>query len=353
MKRSLFKSVLFLALPVISNTYAQKTLIQVLDKGDHAPLPHVLFYANAKAIATSDAHGSVTLPNTISDSVTVVKEDYYDTIINLRQLNADQIFLRKIGTTQLTEVVVLKRNIQDILDQVYAHATSLKNINFPKYIHTFNVLSTRSDTLLFMNNRLCFVKGKGCFIEQEHQIISHFTLENNIPVFDLDHFKISFNNNFTHANSPINSLELLYVARYRDEFVYTISEDDGLYKVSFTPQRSNKSYPYSGYIMIDKEDLGVYEFSAQISSGQNYKRNLALHDEILNFQILNESSYIRYEKNENGNYDLVKYAYDCGLKALNGHFKNAVFVNKCRKEPTPDFDASSCVLFNVMTYAKK
>lgn len=348
----MYKLIFLITCLIFSNTYSQNKQFKVLDKKDKNPLNDVLFYSNDKVIAKSNKYGVIKLDNKNYGNLFIVKEDYYDTIINLELLQSDEIYLKKIDVIELKEVIVRKKNIESILDSVYSNSITLKKINPPKYLHFFNVLTTQNDTLLFANNRVTFIKGRGCFIERENKIISNFTQKNSNPVFSLSNHNIIFNKNFTHSNSPINSFELMIVTKLKDKFLFSIFEEEDFYQIKFEPKVTNNEYPYSGYIIVDKSDFGVYEFKAEVSIKKN-KRNLVLENKILNFQILTETSYIKYKKDINGNYELIKYAYDSELKVLNGFFKDRIFINKCRKELTPYFDTSSMVPFDVITYKTK
>lgn len=339
---------LFACLP-LCNSFSQKIEFQVLDKKNKTPLGDVLFYCNDNVIAKSNKNGIVKFDQNKYDSLVIVKEDYYDTILNISKFISNTLYLRKIDFIQLKEVVVYKKNIETILDSVYSNVTKLSNINSAKYLHFFNVLTTAKDTLLFVNNRIHFERGKGCFIDTDNAIIANFTTKNNKTVFSLNNRSIVFNNNFIHSNNAVNSFELLLVTKLKNKFLFSIFEEEDYYQIKFEPKKKNTEYPYSGYLIVDKDDFGVYEFWAEIRQ-MNNRRNLVFNDQIINFQTLSETSYIKYNKNEAGSYDLVNYAFDCKLKVLNGDFKDKIFINTCRKEVTPPFDGSKSVSFDVITY---
>jgi hypothetical protein len=66
--------------------------------------------------------------------------------------------------------------------------------------------------------------------------------------------------------------------------------------------------------------------------------------------MLNEEIFIKYNKNEKGKYDLVSYNFDSTLQSLNGDIKNYIFYNKCRIEPTLNFDNSHTKKIDLTTY---
>lgn len=342
---------LFACLP-LCNSFSQKIELQVLDKNNKTPIQDVMLYCDDNVISKSNKNGIVKFDQKKYDNLVIVKEDYYDTLVNITKIKSNILYLKKIDFIQLKEVIVYKKNIETILDSVYSNVTKLNKINSVKHLHFFNVLAAAKDTLLFVNNRIHFVKGKGCFIDTENSIIANFARRNSKTVFSLNNHPIIFNNDFIHSNNAINSFELMLVAKLKNKFLFSIFEEEDYYQIKFEPKKKNKEYPYSGYFIVDKDDFGVYEFWAEIRQ-KNNMRNLVFNDQIINFQAISETSYIKYEKNIDGSYDLVKYAFDCELKVLNGNLKDKIFINKCRKEVTPPFDGSKSVFFDVITYKTK
>jgi hypothetical protein len=77
---------------------------------------------------------------------------------------------------------------------------------------------------------------------------------------------------------------------------------------------------------------------------------VVFNDELFNYKILNEDLFIKYNKNENGKYDLVSYNFDSSIQSLNGNFKNYIITNKCRKEPTFSYDISKTKKIDLTTY---
>jgi hypothetical protein len=140
------------------------------------------------------------------------------------------------------------------------------------------------------------------------------------------------------------------VIKLKKQFDYKVSKDDGYYKIEFTPNKKNNEYLYYGYMLIDVEDFGIYEFKLNTNVEKDDVRKVVLNEEILKYKILNEEIFIKYNKNENGKYDLVSYNFDSTIQSLNGNFKNYVFINKCRIEPTLNFDNSKAKKIDLTTY---
>lgn len=330
--------------------YAQKVELVVLDNTSEKFIENAHFYAGNKIVGKSNQSGNVIFKNIDFDSLTVVKEDYRDTIISLKDFAKNKLYLRKIDGIALNEIVVYKRDVKNILDSVKTNILK-SNIYSINHHHFYNILYSEKDTLLYINNRINYFKGKGAFIERGNTIMSNFTTNHNYsPVFILDQNKISFNKNFNHNNSPVNSFELMHIITSFDDFVYQISEDlEGKYYIDFTFTKKNKEYPYTGYIIVDRKDFGIYEFKAKLSDKNTLRSNI-IDDKVIKFRILNEESFIKYNKNANNEYFFVKYDYDSELTVLNGSLKGKIFTNKCRKEITPVFDTTLSVQFNISTY---
>ncbi|UOK43661.1 MULTISPECIES: hypothetical protein [Flavobacterium] len=346
------KKLFYFTLLLLCNvSFSQKKQIEIFDAKDKMPLRDVLLYDSESIIGRTDGKGIVEVNMKKINEVTVVKEDYYDTIIKTAQFNGNKIYLSKIEGIKLAEIVIVKNSITSILDSVYKRSLSLRNVNQPSSFHVYNLLKADRDTLLFLNNRFHLMKQRGYFAEKCNAIISKFQLVQGKPVFLYKESTLIFNKSLTHSNSPINSSELQLISKFRDGFNFKVSEDTNLYKIEFSPKKDNTEYPYVGFLIVDKIDLGIYEFKSELyTTGKQVKRSVAYNSQILNFEILKESCYIKYDRNDSGTYDLVMYASDSELRALNGAFKNDVFYNKCRKEVTPDFATSQTALFDFMSY---
>lgn len=329
--------------------FSQKTKIQILNLKDNNPIENVQIYSDSVLIDKSDSRGFFYLNIKKNNPISLIKEDFYDTIINIR--NTDRIYLKKIDAIRLDEVVITYTNINNILDSIIDFKKRLKNVNVSNYIHFYNILTINKDTLLYLNNRLYHKNKEGYFCSAENKIIRNFKINEKLsPIFEYKKKQILFNKNYLHFSSSYITTEMQIVAKLKKQFDYKISKDEGYYKIEFTPNKKNNEYPYYGYILIDYEDFGIYEFKLNTNLENDDIRKVVHNEEVLKYKILNEGIFIKYNKNEKGKYDLVSYNFDSTLQSLNGDIKNYIFFNKCRIEPTSNFDNSHTKKIDLTTY---
>ena len=329
--------------------YSQKTKIQILNKIDSNPVENVQIFSDTTFIDKTNNKGYFHLDKNKYKNITLVKEDYYDTIVNVNNLEKI-IYLKKNDAIILKEVIITNINIESILDSIYKNV-QLKNISITKNLHFFNSLVRDNDTLLYMNNRISHINNVGYLCEYKNKIINkHYISKDKQAIYTLDNNEIRFNNNYLHVNPPSSSQEFQLVTKYKKFFNYTVTKSDGFYKINFERKKNNKEYPYKGYIIVDIDDFGLYEFSCKTINDNKNKRNLYFKDKIINFKVINEESFIKYTKNENGKYELLNYSFDSQLQVLDGYFKKSIFTNKCRKEPTFSYDISNIKKIDLTTY---
>jgi hypothetical protein len=345
------KKIITLFILLISKQfYSQKTKIQILNLKDNIPIENVQIYSDSTLIDKTNQDGYFYINLNKINKISLVKENYYDTIINKKDINKN-IYLSKINALVLKEVIVTNLNVEHILDSIYNNNIKLKNILITQNLHFFNSFITGKDTLTYINKRLVHKNREGYFCENDINIVNNFKLkEGGNAIYCLDNKEICFNYDYLHSSPPSNSIEYQILIRYRKFFDYSISKTDGFYKINFMRKKSNKEYPYYGYIIVDAADFGLYEFSCKSTIDKKNKRNLVFKNKIINFKIIHEESFIKYNKNENGKYELVNYSFDSQLEVLDGSFKNSIFINKCRKEPTLPFDASKMKKIDLLTY---
>lgn len=343
------KTTIVLILLVSAKIFSQKTKIQILNLKDNNPIENVQIYSDSILIDKTDSQGFFNINLKKNNKISVIKEDFYDTIINLNNIN--KIFLKKINAIQLEEIVVTNINFNNLLDSIGDYKKRLKKINISNYIHYYNELTVNKDTLLYLNNRLFQRNREGYFTSTENKIIGHFVTNGKLtPIFEYKNKPILFHKNYLHFPSSYFTTELQIIINVRKLFDYKVTKDDGYYKIEFVPNKKNNEYPYFGYILIDQEDFGIYEFKINTNIQKDDTRTVVLDNELLKYKILNEEIFIKYNKNENGKYDLVSYNYDSSFHSLNGNFKGYAFLNKCRLEPTLYFDISKTKKIDLTTY---
>ena len=329
--------------------YSQKTKIQVLNLKDNKPIENVLIYSDSLLIAKTNDEGLFNLNLRKYNKISLIKEDFYDTIINVD--NSNKIFLKKINAIQLKEIVVTNINVNNLLDSISDYKKRLKNVIETNYTHFYNLLTINNDTLLYLNNRLFYRNRVGYFCLENNYIIRNFTANEKLtPIFEYKSKSIVFKNNFLHFSSFPITTELQIITKVKKLFNYKVSKDDSYYKIEISPQKNNNEYPYYGYIIVDNKDFGIYEFKINTNKQKDDIRTVVLNNKLLKYKILNEEIFIKYNKNKNGKYELVTCNFDSSLESLNGFFKGHLVTNKCRKEPTLPFDNSNAKRIDLTTY---
>jgi hypothetical protein len=314
--------------------FSQNIKVTFLEESTKKPISNVMLYDNENLIGTTDNFGVAIINISIKTKlITVVKEEFEDVLIELK--NNEKYYLKKIEPIEIEGILVKNKNATEILDELLPTLTSKTSLyNFSDNTHFYNLFKTNRDTLLYFNNRL--FKGENSILtDYQNKIIKKFTVQNNKQLFVLNKKPILFFNGFTLGNSPHNNLNIQIVCKHQNLFIFELNKsDDEKYIINFTPSKKNKEYPFVGRIIIDKDDLGIYEFSYTTVVSNKSIRNVPFQDKILNYQILNEKCLIIHTKNDEKRYDLVTFNYSVKFKSLDKNFKNEIFENKCIKEPT-------------------
>ena len=315
---------------LVSKVSSQNREILFLDYETKKPISNVQIYSDNNLLTISDSKGNSNIDLTNLSKIYFMKEDYYDEYVSINELNKT-IFLKKITAIKLDEVIISNINIDKILDgvnkKITYDKTSFKN---PKYFQEFNSLLINNDTLIYLNKRFNFKPKNGYY-----------------PIYKIQNSEFALFYNFIHNTSPQNSLEFQVVTKNKSSFQYKMQKSDGMYLITFEPKKKNSEFPYSGFLIIDMDDFGIYEF--KVNTNKNI-RNVVFKDEILNFKIINEESFVKYIKNEDNEYELIKYSYDIEFNSINGKFKDAKFINKYRKETTNPFNNDKLFKLNTATY---
>lgn len=316
----------------LQQAFSQNIKLFFYEENTKNPIVNVMLYDNEKLIGVSNEAGIAIINNSIN-TITVVKEEFEDILIEPK--NNNSYYLKKIVALEIEEVVVKNKIASELLNELYPTLISKENLyNFTNNTHFYNLFKTQKDTLFYFNNRL--FKGESSMLtDNQNKVIKNFKMKNNTALYYLKNKPILFFRNFNYGNAPHNYLDIQFVCKNKDLFIFDLkSSDDGKYVINFSPNKKNKSFPYKGRIVIDMEDLGIYEFSYYSIINSNTKRSVASENKILNYQILNEKCLILFTKNSSSRYDLSTFNYTVKFKSSDKKMKNQIFENTSIKEPS-------------------
>lgn len=338
------KLIYFLFLSV--NVFSQNNTIQVIDYSSLKPINNVAFYFNNKRIGNTDSLGVIKIKKDIN-SILLIKEEYYDTIINLEN---KIIKLKKIEGIKLKDIVITSMLDNSILDSVYNKIKKLDIYKIPDNFHFKNFSKINRDTICYINETINFKKGLGFYIEQKDKIINKFIASGNNSIYKIKNNTIKFNKDYLHINLPYYAGEIQLVTNFQKLFEYTIEKNDGFYKINFKPNKKRSEYPYEGFLIVDVLDFGILEF--KFFTSNNTRRNLIHENKIINFKVVSEIGSLINKKNLEGKYEFVQYSFLSKIEILDGVFKGKIFENNCYKESTIDTSnlSKDSKKFNFTTY---
>lgn len=312
--------------------FSQNVKLFFYEENTKNPIRNVMLYDNEKLIGISNEAGMVSV-NASVNSIIVVKEEYEDIVIETK--NNQSYYLHKIIAIDIEEIVVKNKTANELLDELYPTLINKEHLyNFTDNTHFYNLFKTKKDTLFYFNNRL-FKGESNMLTDHQNKVIKNFKFKNNTALYYLKNKPILFFSNFIYGNSPHNYLDIQFVCKNKELFVFDLkSSEDGKYVLNFSPNKNNKSFPYKGRIVIDRDDLGIYEFSYNSLINSNTKRSVVFENKIFKYQILNEKCMLIYTKNSASRYDLSTFNYIIKFKSSDKKLKNEIFENTCVKEPT-------------------
>lgn len=319
--------------------FSQNVKIFFYEENTKNPISNVMLYDNEKLIGISDEDGMAIINNSVN-SITVVKEEFEDVLIEPK--NNNTYYLKKIVVLNIEEIVVKNKTAYELLEELYPTLVSKEHLyNFTDNTHFYNLFKTKKDTLFYFNNRL--FKGEYSILtDYQNKAIKKFKVKNNTALYYLKNKPILFFSNFIYGNSPHNFLDIQFVCKNKELFVFDLkSSDDGKYVINFSPNKKNKNFPYKGRMVIDMVDMGIYEFSYNSVITTSTKRSTVFENKLLNYQILNEKCLVIYTKNSASRYDLSTFNYAIKFKATDKKLKNEIFENTCIKEPTSQLNSKT------------
>lgn len=342
------KTILIIILFFTKISLGQVIKVSFYEENTNLPLANVKIYENERLIATTNKQGTAELDT--NNSLNIIKEDYYD--ITISPVNNEKYFLKKIQIIEIEGVIVKEKTVNEVLDSLYKTITSKVNLyNSPKNTHFYNLFKSKNDTLHYFNNRL-FRTQNNILTDNQNKIIKKFKFQNNQFLYNFKNKSILFYRFFTFGNAPYNDFDVLYICKNQNRFDFNFSSsDDDKFIISFTPKKNNTEYPFIGRLVLDRNDLGIYEFYYNSKTNKTIRTSPVINNKFYSYQIINENTLIQYKKNNENKYDLITYNHKVKFTSQDKTLKNEIFEVVCIKEPTTNIsDASNLKKLNLLNF---
>ena len=334
-------------------TTAQSKKIYVYDD-QNKPLASVFIYNETSFLGKTNKRGFFEVKDNF-EKIILVKEHYYDVTIHLEK-EITEINLLPIKAIELEAVEVVGMNTNQLLDKVLEGKEKMnKNILRSRNNHFYDVITKNTDTIFYIDKRLHWVeknsKKTGWYALDTKDIIENFTIDEES---EKTIFRIRVENKeihipyFSHWATFQEDLFILKIIgkkdfQYREQFDFVVSKTEEYYKIEFTPKSKNKKFPVEGYFIVDIENYSVYEFKMDVSKNlkRKYIEKTYTDGKPFQYEVLKQSMFAQYAKNKENKYELITYNFEGAVKILKGNFENAIFTNKCIKEPTEPFNTEN------------
>lgn len=343
----------FLLFFSLSFSIGQVKEIIVKSSLNNLGITNVLIYSENRLIGNTDDFGRLKIDLSNLKSIQLVKEDFYDLSLSRDEVS-EVIFLDYIKVIELDEVVINKLNNKQILDKVEFNLTKNQQIYATSStIQYYNILKTGKDTLHYLNNRLIWKMNDGRYINYQNKIIKNFYEINNTLTYEIGEKKISF---WTPFNSRMRSIyfqnDLPAILKNKVNYNFEIVSDSSYYKITFKNKKKAK-FSYEGYLIVDKEDFGIYELQMSLVSNKSNQYSCIIFDEKTqqSYSVFEEKLSYSFFKNDN-KYELLTSKYDMTFSQTKGNFKGQKFSNIYRIESTPNFVDSKAIKFDLNNYEK-
>jgi hypothetical protein len=344
---------LILLLIVGNHCFSQNIKITVKSDDEKELLSDVLIYSKNKLIGKTSGKGEVFLDANSADTIQVVKEDYSDLTIATNVLPS-LIFLKKLEVISLNEVVISKLNAEDVVDRVEERL--INHIGFytnSKTVQYLNILTTGKDTLHYLNNRMKFIPYDGNYINEQNRIIKNFYFERDELIYKIGNKRVKFATYFTTKWPFIASKDgFLKVLKSKDDYDFELIATGEYYKINYKAKQKKK-FSYNGYLIVDREDFGIYELEMKLSPHSSNIGVTYLFTEKQNLSYSINEDNVFYSMSKIDNQYVLNWArFNFTATHTKGDFKDEKFICKLRVEATPDFLDDKMYKFDFMSYEK-
>lgn len=345
---------------MISTAQAQTT-ITVLAAADGQPLGNVLIYHKTNLIGETNKDGRASLQLTNVDSLVFVKNDYEDIVLPKTQLT-EKIWMVKNKVILLNEVVVSPMTAEKLLKQVADFIEEGKtkkgrlSYTIPHHLQIYNKFMAGNDTLHYLNNRFTFERGN-FKINDQTKIVKNFrhvqVKENISKVYSWGGKEADFWDLFSLTPLGIHySVDFNDFFLHQELFDYKIVASETYYRLEFKQKKKYFLSSIEGYLIVDKQDFGIYEFESRLKDSK--PRFVNLHTNLSNtksatFKIDTETYKFKYTK-ESDSYLLAYSSKNTTFTAEKGQHKNMRFTATTQVERTVDFGDRNLKSFDVFKW---
>ena len=334
-------------------TTAQSKKIYVYDD-QNKPLVAVSIYNETSFLGKTDKKGFFEVKDNF-EKIILVKEHYYDVTIHLEK-EITEINLLPIKAIELEGVEVVGMNTNQLLDKMEEDGNKLKkNTKKNNYYYFYDIVCKDRDTIFYIDKMIFWQgdrkKKTGWQTRTKKDVIKNYTVEEEKRKIAFE-VKIDekevYLSLFSHRVTFLENFYVLKIVgkgefQYRKLFDFVVSKTEEYYKIEFTPKSKNKKFPVEGYFIVDIENYSVYEFKMDIAKNlkRKYIEKTYTDGKPFQYEVLKQSIFAQYAKNKENKYELITYNFEGAVKILKGNFENAIFTNKCIKEPTEPFNTEN------------
>lgn len=340
-------------------SYSQVRKIQIISEETLKPIEGVEVYDGDNLIGKSNPYGFIQINFSKENFIYLIKDGFKDSYLNINQIES-KIILLVNKPIELKEILIRKLKDDEILDSIKLNLS--KNHNkylIPNYFKMSNILKSDKDTLHYVNSLFKYDEQTGFQIDKISKITKNFIARkmnnNEILTYNINNREIEFWEYLTVSYIKINGqLELFKVLNNRNKYNFDINSDSIYYKVNFKSKKKG-NLSFNGYIIVDKIDYGIHEFRLNLSDTKdnNIKLFTSRNKTKQSFDILETEYFIKYNKGENDEYNLL-YSYSNLLfTQKEGGFINKKFIKKSTVESSYNFNNTIFLPFDIFNYNLK
>lgn len=340
-------------------SYCQVRKVQIVSEETLKPIEGVEVYDGDNLISKSSSYGFIEFDFSKVNFIYLIKEGFRDKILNINQIES-KIILVINKPIEIKEIVIRKLKDTEILDSIKLNlAINNNKYLIPKYFKMSNILKSDNDTLHYINSLFKYERQTGFQIDKKSNIIKNFnsrTINNNeILTYKINNKEIEFWEYLTVSYLKINGqLELIKILNNKNKYNFNINSDSTYFKVNFKSKKKG-NLSFNGYLVVDKMDFGIHEFKLNLSDPKNNNIKLFTSQNKIkqSFDILEIDYFIKYNKNENEEYDLLYSYLNQTFKQKEGSFINKKFIKKSKVESSYNFNNIKFIPFDIFNYNLK